>query len=1401
MTPEAKSTLSKTIKGLRTRLIDDLAQATRRRYRLQVRPRESGLDERRLAERARLEDWLAEQVRAHQNAGKSGKSGKKDKRDEASFLHDAIKEAAYTLLNRVVLLRLMEEADLVGPPVVNGGWDSKGYKEFTEWAPALLDDETQGYQTLLNLVFDELAHDLPGLYGKVGLSELIPVPPATLRELIEQLDQPELDSCWSDDTTFGWVYQYWNDPEREELDAKLNARGKIEPHEVASKTQLFTERYMVEWLLQNSLGPIWLDICDRQGWTPEVVEHGVLDVLEERRKDWREKRESGEVELDDLMPIHSDLEDRWKYYLPKTKKNEDGEDIPPLTRGGGREALGGEAPAGEAPQNETLTTLRDIKLVDPACGSGHFLVIAFDLLFALYQEEARHVGETWTDAQITAWIIEHNLHGIDIDRRAIQIAAAALYLKARIQTPDYRPHTLNLVAPDLSLANLPDDDPALVELREAVERDIGIPGELVDTILASLQQAYHLGSLLKLDDEIDAALNDFEAATQTDLFTNTQGQPSPDPVEVPRSGGGGATTTNHPTSGIDETSDARIALLDALERFLAHHTNADDLGMRLHGEQLASGIRFVRINQEARYDLVVANPPYLGSGNMRERTYIKEHYPRGKADLYAAFLERGLQLAKEGGLSAMVTMRNWMFIKTYKDLRKHLIHNFDLRALGDLGSGAFEEIGGHVVSSNLSIIGRAESADEKSVAVNLTDEDTSKANRTAIKRSALLSQVGRHEFSAQALGGIEGQPLVYWWDEEFLKDYLDAPKLAETYPANEGITTGDNSRFTRLWWENDAVPGDNSHSATARWAPLISGAAGRKWFHPYDQVIAWSSNGIEVKVVNQVQYGSVSKQIRNESSYFQEGIAFTTIGDSFAARAFRWPSIFDATGRSLFPERPAAILCAMNSSAARATLQSLNPTIHFTTGDVNRLALFPVESSDDIFARIDKAFTEHEAAREASVEFKKPGPSCWEYAQEWAQKAVDRAEGEPLPEWQPEYDDAPPANWLSWAVGVALGRFDEAGEQGWLDQAPDGALDAGILYVSATDGDDSLTHRATDLLHEMWETYGDEVGRNKDDLNSWMREKFFKSVHRKMYDNAPIYVPLSSTDKTFVAHINIHRWDEHTLRRLLADHLIPERNRLDGLLADLNASRASEDTDTRRRAEDKYADVNGWVDELDAFIADVEQCAEKGPPPVGGKSAGESCPAREVDARYVPDLDDGTMINTAALWPLLDPQWKRPRKKWKRLANQKGFRGKHFDWSTLAARYWPTRVDQKCQQDPSLAVAHGTFWKYHPERAYEWELRLQDEIHPNFTIDEEGSDSADSDKLRQAFFDAHPDKVEDIRADEYKRRDRNADGEADILPVAAPEEHPTSADMVPDPENPKGEGATQESQADGVPAE
>jgi len=1364
LSPEAKSRLAAVVRSLRERLLKDLGDAVQSTYRLALPLEEAGLSEKAERRRHRLEARLDEETRG-------GARGAKETPAQARQRHlsGAVKSAAATLLNRLVVLRQAEALNMVRVKVLTGGWESPGYREFRAFAPALLVDDTEGYAELLRLVFEEWALDLPGLFGEVGLSGLVPVPAATLRAAVEALEDPALAPAWTDDTTLGWVYQFWNDPDREALDEKIRNRGKIENHEIAAKTQLFTDRYMVEWLLQNSLGQVWFGICARNGWTPEVVKDGTLDRLEAARAEWRAKREAGQVDPEALMPLpgaeRPDLydlkqEERWKYWVPR--------ELPaPASPGAGCEGSADHAPA----------SVREVKLLDPACGSGHFLVIAFELLAALYQEEGRQrraagqslVEEEWTPHAIAASILERNLHGIDLDPRAVQIAAAALWLKARIWCREGRPaaraaglrlfeslpalrlKTLNLVASNLGLAALPQDDPALTELVAAVEAETGIPGHLTRQVVEALKGADHLGSLLKVDAAVDAALEAWEKGQRKAGAGRGQGSLFGAHVQL--------------TLEDDTRQIRRRSVVERLEEFLKRHTRADELGLRLRGEQLAAGVRFARMLREGQYHLVVGNPPYQGTSKMEGGEYLARHYPEGKADLYAAFMLRGQQLTCQDGLSSLLTLRGWMFLGQFEKLRAHLLAEHDLRLLGDLDRGGFETILDEVVAVAMSLVRNAPPSDRAAVAQLPTPrEDRSRdSRRTARKRAALLAGVGRHTFHPARLQVVPGWPLIYWWDEEFLARYAATPRLGEVSPARFGCTTGNDGRFLLRAWEVHRAGqvtrrcGQTLEGEKGSFVPWIKGAAGKSWFEPLDHIVRWQRQALELNVFGEVSAGLA---IRNPSYYFHPGVAFSMIGASFTARLHRYRSVFGNMGSSVFPEDPAQAVCLMNSSLAQQVMESLNPGVHFEVGDVNRLPLFPIESADEIVARLEVAFTEHEAHRETSVEFRQPGPSCWTWAQDWAQQAVDRPAGAPLPPWEPVHTQATRLDHLSFALGVALGRFGappaavgeghRSQQYSLLNQAPASALPHGILFLANTDGvTDSLVHPACAPLHEVWATHGARIAP-KATLHEYLRGKFFADDHLKRYEKRPIYFPLSSEKKNFVAWISIHRWRDDTLQVLLADHLQPALSHLAGELADLSQARTSGDHQDQVRAQARAAEVQALHEELRAFVTLVEEVAEKGAPRTG------NAPAREVDARFRMDLDDGVRINSAALWPLLKPQWKDPEKWWGELAEAKG--KKDYDWAHLAARYFPGRVDAKCQQDPSLAVAHGVFWKYHPAKAFQWELRLQapDELGSDFRLDEPGSDLYREDFQRQ-----HPDQVRELREAEERRRGRKADKTGD----------------------------------------
>lgn len=1303
MTMEAKRELAKTIRELRTRVLDELGGVVARDvplgfcYHDEVSPGE-------MTTHRWLERWWQKQEVA-------GRQPETEPQPRELILRAAAEQLAYTALNRVVILRLMEapgsggagRPPLLSPPLVTGGWKVAGMTTYWQRLPATVrENASEGYACLLRLVFEDLASDLPGVFGRTELEELIPIPATAWRLMIDTLSAPELESCWTDDMTLGWVYQYWNDPEREALDQKLNRRQKLQSSEIASKTQLFTERYVVDWLLQNSLGPMWLAICAKQGWIPEVVESGVFDSLEARRDSWRHHRETGQVQLDEIMPLYSDVERRWAYYMPQDiGDNPNKYRVPPEV-------------VAQAPDS-----VRDLRLIDPAVGAGHFLVVAMELLFHLYREEARHRGtvyeQAWEPKAIVECILENNLHGVDLDHRAVQIAAATMWLKGQRLGVGARPSRLNLVASTFRLDQLSGEDEALGALRLLVEKDTGVTGELTDMIVGVLRNADHLGSLLRFDHAVEVALEAHEKKMDAACGLSR------------------ASNYSQNLSKLGDRLRTRQCLVEHIEKFLAQHTQVDDLGVSLGSQQLAAGVRFIRILREGVYDLVMANPPYQSTSKMAEFSYVAHHYSLGKADLFAAFMLRGLDLTRTGGISAMLTMRNWMFLKRYAKLRRHLLDTYTLSSLGDFDRGAFDGVYDEVVSVSASVFTCSKACGMSLALCPTPREDTSRdRKRTVRKHSATLCHVGRYSFEADSLKSIPEWPLVYWWDEETKKRF-GCSSFGSRFPVLFGVNTGNNSRFVRYVWEVDSEklqlvrPGRTPPDG---WVPYVMGGKGEAWFESLKTVICWRYFAFELKLSVAFRFGdgAISWKIPNTDYYFGQAVAFSLLGSRFGARVHRYASVIDSKGSSVYTDNVADVMLALNTYTSKMIMSSLNPTLSYQVSDVKRLPFSAPPQAAEIFYRLRKAFDEHESSREGSVEYKKPGPSCWEYTQSWAQTSIDRAPDAPLPTYTPVYQPESAAAQLSFALGVALGRFSPNGD-GILDPVRADfchALPAGLLFLDRTIDDrscdlmtnqqttlisgDGLSHPASKVIHDTWAAYRLELG-TKRSLRDWLALDFFRDFHCRVYENRPIYWPLSSENRKFVAWVNIHRWDQNTLHTLLRDHLRPALTCLEGVINDLNQVRHRGHKQLAHRAKRRLDIFRKARDELERFALDVKQVGVQGP-----MATDSSCPQREQDHPYHLDLDDGVAVSSTALWRLLEPQWKEPKKWWRELALAES--KQDYDWSQLAMRYFPKRADAKCRLDPSLAAAHGCLWRYHPVLAWAWELRLQDEIGCDFRLEE-----------------------------------------------------------------------------------
>ncbi|AUX37614.1 MULTISPECIES: Eco57I restriction-modification methylase domain-containing protein [Sorangium] len=1208
MAPEAMEALSSSVRRLRTLLEGDLTRQLDRRFRLSVPSAKAGLDAKELALRNRLEGWFAERARARREGGEAGLDARASVESEM----------ASNALLRLFLLRQLEACGVSRPAVLTGGWSSKGYLEFRSHGPGLTDgqgkDDYEGLDFLLKLLFEELAIDLPGLYGERPLDRYFTLSPAALREIVAVLNAPELATAWQDDTTLGWVYQFWNDPQREAIDARIGPRGKVDAHEIASKTQLFTEQYMVEWLLENSLGRIALDM--------------------------RKAREARHSDQPKAPPP-------WPMFIHNAA------------------SLDGELPS----------RLAELRVLDPACGSGHFLAGAFDLLVPLYREEARDAGNEMSDEQIAESILRNNLHGIDIDSRAVQVAAAVLYLKARRLAPRGRIPPMNLVSTAFDLDGLAPDDPALAALARAFPSGRGDVTEAV----RALRHVGVRGSLMR--------------------FRHEQAPPL-----------------------LFEESDPSVSV----ERFVTNHTGADDLGVRFDGTQLAAGLRLQRLLVEGRYDVVVFNPPYLATSKIDLPTSVLVEAFGDSPDLFAAFVQRAFELCKPNGLIAFVALSNWMFLSTFRDTRERMLAGHIL-LLADVGKGAFRRAS-KLIQSAMVVASPKHQPESKSFAARVGTRDTISALQTVEIADALKNEANYTPFDPGVFARVEGAPLLFWLDPAFMRRYGELPKIDDVADCQGGIATTNNERFLRAIWE---VPHHLARAAATDqpgpFLPYLKGAEGREWIEPYRWVLRAEHRALELRVL--------LPNVRVERPSLL-GVAYTTIGHRFGTRLHTVTSVRDVSGASVFPASEVtaeALVCALNRSVVRDLASALNPTVNFQLGDVRRLPFDPVEGAAEVVARLRVAFTGHERGNELSIDYRAPEPTTWESTQSWAQRAVDRPTGQALP--VPSFVEEAPQPWLavSHALGVALGRFDVGG--GIAESGASGLPD-GILLLGPESP--ALNHEACAALRHAWRVAGDNIGR-EGELGAYLRKSFFPE-HRSLYEGRPIHLPLSSAKRAYVAYVCVHSLRSNTLSVLLAEYLMPEKRRIEGELTDLREARQA--GRTKGATEKRFTEVQKLLEELDEFIASVTEIAEKGPPPPDDKTT-----RREVDARYEMDLDDGVLVNSAALWPLLEPQWKEPKKWWKELANAQG--KKDYDWSHLAARYFPTRVRKKCQENPSFAVAHKCFWALHSGKAYAWELRLQDEIGPNFTIDEPGSADA-----RASFLKEHEREAREILTKEMKRRER-----------------------------------------------
>jgi hypothetical protein len=552
----------------------------------------------------------------------------------AEAVTDYVRDAAFTTLNRFVALKMLEARELVQECITKGE-QSAGYREYCGMAPgvALLPDAA-GYRLYIESLFDEFSTEIKVLFDRRDAATILWPKRQTFDALLAILNAQELSPIWGEDETIGWVYQFFNSAEerkkmRDESQAPRNSR------ELAVRNQFFTPRYVVQFLTDNTLGRLWLEMHGEMTRLTTLCEYLVGSA-------------DGSVQ-------------------PRPRKDP-----------------------------------RDLRILDPACGSGHFLLYSFDLLLAIYEEawsvevaapRSEATGRTLRDDYpqlidlrhaTPRLIVEQNLCGVDIDPRCAQIAALALWLRAQRAWKDLgvaaserpRIHRTHIV-----VAEPMPGDAALVD-EFAARLDPPLLRDLFKKMVGESRLAGELGTLLRVEDGIAAELH---RAREQFVKQRQSAEFLPGMEPVARQGA-------LDLSGIDDDGffhEAEARIVEALRGFAESAIDGGSVRRRLFAGDAAQGIALIDLVR-TRFDVVLMNPPF-GAGSLAAKKEFEKSYPRTKNDVYAAFVERGIQLLHPHGLLGAITSRTGFFLSSFQKWREEiLLKEAPPVVFADLGYGVLD---------------------------------------------------------------------------------------------------------------------------------------------------------------------------------------------------------------------------------------------------------------------------------------------------------------------------------------------------------------------------------------------------------------------------------------------------------------------------------------------------------------------------------------------------------------------------------------------------------------------------------------------------------------------------------------------------------------------------------------
>ncbi|HBY56385.1 MAG TPA: BREX-1 system adenine-specific DNA-methyltransferase PglX [Candidatus Atribacteria bacterium] len=781
----------------------------------------------------------------------------KETGEYSSARNKLLEELTFTLFNRIAGLKVIEanglQPEVITCRAIHAG-RSFGHKLWLEQNPGNKKLPLEGLQEYIRSSFDHLSEKIQ-LYSAEYLYDFLP-DAYDLRDIINEFNNIEY-TLWQSDDIMGWLYESYNRKKREIF---KDSNEKIEYNWVSVTSQIYTPRWVVEFILNNSLGKLW-------------------------------------------MEMHPDS---------SLKNNHDIANVP------------------ETPIRKTKS-VKDLKVIDPAVGSGNFLLYAFDLFYEMYQEEGKHAEE-----EIPRLIIENNLYGIDLDDRSVQIARLGLFVKALKKNKNVRIDKMNVVSSDFYL---PDYDQVKKLFWDLFKNNETV--RLLEDIWEDLKAAYKYGSLIRIEEKIDNVTNKLKRSGQSTLWES-----------------------NELTFWDEWKENAFKKIIEFLDKY-SSDTNGN---IKFFKNKTKDSMVFADIISK-KYDVAVANPPYTDSGSYGEelKQFITKNYKTTLSfysNLYAVFLKRCSDLINENGKLGMIHPLTFMYIKSYEDMRKYILNNFHIKLLIELGiGGVFQmpinvDVAMYILEKN--------NYENNSFFMNLQPYKN-QINKKNIFLSSYIDYLNdrknKHNFvlKQNSFGIIDSHPFIYWISDNF-RNKFSKNSLEKYCNIVQGLATANNARFLRGWWEvNKEEISKDYKKDGKKWVPYSKGGPFAKWYGNLWLLVNWENNGQEVKEYVVSKYDYVNNYqwiVKNEEYYFKEGITYSASGSKgISFRYLPQNYIFDVGGSSVFTigsfNNINYLVAFLNSKFVIYLVKCLNPTVNVQVGDLKRIPFeYPIQKLETIISSL-----------------------------------------------------------------------------------------------------------------------------------------------------------------------------------------------------------------------------------------------------------------------------------------------------------------------------------------------------------------------------------------------------------------------------------------------------------------